>query len=176
MERQDWMSRKTWVVSVLVCAIVCGTTACGKKQEGEAPPAPVAEPAAEPTAGAAGEIDACALLAPADIQAITGLAVAGSGNGAAGSRNVCEFDLGEPNQLLVTAYASAAKETYDNGPGTPLAGVGDQAKFEPSSRMITVLKGDRAFVVGLLVFSKELPEEQLLDQLKQLAAKILEKL
>jgi hypothetical protein len=168
------MARKTLFVTVLVGSLACAAAGCGKKQEGgSSAPAPASEPA---TTASAGGIDACGLLAPADIQAITGLAVAGSGNGAGGSKNVCEFDLGDPNELMVSAYDSAAKETYENGPGNPVEGVGDQAKFEPSARMLSVLKGDKAFTVGLLVFSAEQPEDQLLDQLRKLAARILEKL
>jgi hypothetical protein len=162
------------LVGLLLCVTCAAGAGCGKKQDGGAPP-PAAGPTAEPAA-ATGGIDACALLSPAEIQAITGLAVAGSGNGAAGSQNVCEFDLGEPNRLMVTAYGSSAKETFDNAPGDPLAGVGDQAKFMPAARMVSVLAGDKAFTVGLMVLTTELPEEQLLDQLKQLAAKMLERL
>lgn len=167
---------------VLVVAMA-GLGAPGCKKKGEESPAPAGgEPAAPaaaaaPTTGgapAAGP-DACALLTADEIKEVVGLAVTESGHGTVGAPNVCEYKLDGPGQVLTTLYTSAGKETFDNSPGEPLAGVGDQAKWVEAAGMLAVLRGETSFTVAVVMFDGT-PAEKKLEQVKTLAAKMLGRL
>lgn len=165
-------------------AVLAGLGAPGCKKKTEEPAAPAgAEPAAPAAAAAAATAggspaagpDACALLTADEIKAVVGLAVAESGHGPTEAPNVCEYKLDGPGQLLTTVYASSGKETFENAPGDPLSGVGDQAKWLEASGMLSVLRGETSFIVGVVMFD-DTPAEKKLEQAKALAAKVLERL
>jgi len=167
---------------LVVTVVLAGLVAAGcKKKTEEVSSAASAEPAAPAAAAAtaggppAAGPDACAILTKDEIKEAVGLEVTASEHGPSGAPNVCEHKLGDSAQVLITIYISSAKETFDNAPGEPLAGVGDQAKWVESAGMLAVLRGDTSFTVAVVRFD-DTPAEQKLEQVKRLAARLLDRL
>jgi hypothetical protein len=166
---------------VIVILASLGVPGCKKKSEEPAAPAN-AEPAAPGAAAAmaagasAAGPDACAILTKDEIKEAVGLEVTASEHGPSGAPNVCEHKLGgDSARVLISIYISSAKETFDNAPGEPLAGVGDQAKWIESAGLLSVLRGETSFTVAVMRFD-DTPAEQKLEQVKRLAARLLDRL
>jgi len=72
-------------------------------------------------------------------------------------------------------YTSSAKKTFENAPGDPAAGIGDAAKWNKTVLMLSVLDGDKAFIITMPHPMAGKPDEALAAA-KGLAAKVMEKI
>lgn len=151
--------RRVPLVFALLVALGCG----GEEAPRPAAPGDTADPAVDPTAGAgpdgavdpatAAGPDACAIVTAADVTEVIGRAPAAAGHGPTGRPNICDYDLGEGSSVSVVVYPELGRETLEaGGPGTPIEGVGDEAKWLESGRLLGALQGDQAITIGMLVF------------------------
>jgi len=176
------MQRRFRGLVVIVVLAGFGPAGCGKKTE-EPATSTSAEPGAPSTAAATARgpspvgPDACAILTVQEIEEAVGLKVTASEHVAGGALNTCEHQLGGSPlvRVLITIHISSAKETFDNAPGEPLAGVGDQAKWLAAAGMLAVLRGETSFTVAVMRLD-DTPPEKKLEQAKRLAARLLDRL
>jgi len=154
-------------LAVAILSTLCGLAACGSStpssSRSASPSGSARPPAVTGTAGAgqagSSALDPCKLIRPSDVAA----AFAGTvGNGVSdifGGNPVCNFavkgsNLGADGQVQIIYLRTYTKDTYAShkkegaaGGDVTVAGVGDDAYYDPKVVGIVFIKKDAVFLV-----------------------------
>ncbi len=135
---------------------------------------------------AAQEVNACAVLSAADIQATLGIAVNGTGSAVdIGVRHSCDWKYGSGANLRLAVFTSPNAQTldmYTSGPKAwhPLSGLGQRAGYRQydfaagiTSEEVQVVLATRAFFVQTTGHADQMPAKEALIALARTVVKRL---
>ena len=146
------------------------TTAPGAPTEGATQPAAATVgPVVTPGGGAA--VEACGLITGAEAATALGTAELTSVGGAVGPQTYCDYRTASGEAVFTTYMQPGAEQlwgVFESSLTTdPVSGIGDKAMFEPSTKILFVLKSGTFF--NVYVATVGLSEAEALEQAKKLA-------
>jgi hypothetical protein len=158
-----------------------GTTAA---PGGTTPPTTTApgDTTAPPTQGAGGPAAtaggigttaaACELITPEEVAAALGTGALTSTGGQVGPQTFCDYRTASGDAVMTSYMQPGAGGMWSVFEGSlqtePVSGLGDKAMFEPSTKLLFVLKGDTFF--NVFIATVGLAAADALEQEKRLAA------
>lgn len=150
-----------------------GATAAPGDTGSPATQAPLPTAGSVPTSNGGGTAaTACELLTPADAATALGTGELAQTGGELAGQTFCDYRDGTGASVLTTyMQATGATQLWPIYEGSlvtdPVSGLGDKAMFEPSTKLLLVLKGDAFF--NVFVADVSLSPEQALEQATRLA-------